>query len=150
MDEEDFTFFDISKPEEWELLTLQRGQVIEAEVDVSENPAEGSVWAGFLVQKVELTIAGEMVVTVRSLGSEDAQATKRMSSLFNRRRGTIHLCSAIRAGEDIYALHIGSFRRFDLVNFRRSYITHSVKQMIKKWEKEIILVDHWWKTMATT
>jgi len=36
------------------------------------------------------------------------------------------------------------------VNFRRSYITHSVKQMIKKWEKEIILVDHWWKTMATT
>ena len=141
MDEEDFTFFDNSKPEEWELLTLQRGQVIEAEVDVSENPAEGSVWAGFLVQKVELTIAGEMVVTVRSLGSEDAQATKRMSSLFNRRRGTIHLCSAICAGEDIYALHIGSFRTFDLVNFRRSYITPSVRQMIKKWEKEIILVE---------
>lgn len=140
MDEGVFTF-ENPKTEEWDALTLERGQVIEAEVDVSENSAEGCVWAGFLVQKVELTVMGEMAVTVPSPGSEDPQATKRMSPLFSRRTGVIHLCSTLCAGEDIYALHIGSFRRFDLVNFRCNYITAPVKHMIKKWEKEVILAE---------
>eukprot|EP00435_Cladocopium_sp_Y103_P011741 s1103_g3.t1 len=119
----------------------RRGQVLEIEVDVSDDPADGTVWAGFLVQKVELTVMAELVLTVRSLGSEDPAATKRLSSAFNRKRGTIHLCTPICAQSDIYTLHVTHFKRYELANFSRPYITASVKTMIKKWEKEVILAS---------
>ena len=121
----------------WDSLTIVRGQVVEVEMDVSEDPAEGSEWVGLLVQSVQLAVSGEMFLTVRSLGSKSSALAKWCSSAFNRRRGTLHLCPPTCLGGPEFTVHTGRIRLFEFSNFHRPYLTPAVNRMVKKWEGEV-------------
>jgi hypothetical protein len=121
----------------WDSLTIVRGQVVEVEMDVSEDPAEGSEWVGLLVQRVQLAVSGEMFLTVRSLGSKSSALAKWCSSAFNRRRGTLHLCPPTCLGGPEFTVHTGRIRLFEFSNFHRPYLTPAVNRMVKKWEGEV-------------
>ena len=127
--------------ETWDSLTIVRGQVVEVEMDVSEDPAEGSEMVGLLVQRVQLAVSGEMFLTVRSLGSNSSALAKRCSSAFNRRRGTLHLCPPTCLGGPEFTAHTGKIRLFEFNNFHRPYLTSAVSRMVKKWEAEVFEVE---------
>ncbi len=79
----------------WADFGPARGPVIEvflAETDI--DPAALS-WAPFLIVQVSmLPEDGGLVLECKSLGGLDAETDAALSSAFNRKRGTIHLCSS--------------------------------------------------------
>ena len=77
----------------WSDFGPSRGQVIEAHLTSGDFDLAGEVWAPFLiVQVVLLPEDGGLELECKSLGGVSAEVDAALSSAFNRRKGTIHLC----------------------------------------------------------
>ena len=77
----------------WADFGPARGQVIE--VFLAETDIDPSVvaWAPFLIVQVSMMPDdGGLILECKSLGGLDAEVDASLSSAFNRKRGTIHLC----------------------------------------------------------
>ena len=132
-----FTFED---KEGWEALTVQKGQVIETDLPVSEDVAAGEAICAFLVQKVLLSVTGDSLLMVKSLGSEDPGLAKQMSATFNRKRGTIHLCGGACRAMANHPLHIGSLRIYEGETYEADFVGAYAKKNFQKWLDEDIKV----------
>ena len=132
-----FTFED---KEGWEALTVQKGQVIETDLPVSEDVAAGEAICAFLVQKVLLSVTGDLLLMVKSLGSEDPGLAKKMSATFNRKRGTIHLCGGACRVMANHPLHIGSLRIYEGETYEADFVGAYAKKNFQKWLDEDIKV----------
>ena len=118
----------------WEQLTILKGQVVEVELTDSAGDFPADLWAGFLVTKVELGLEGDMILHVKSLGCDDVEATKWLSTNFNRRPGCLHLCHSYPCEVDgDLTLHVTRLRVFSMEGFARDYITAGMKKQMKKW-----------------
>ena len=129
-------FFSREEPSGWETLALRRGHVMEAELPVSADAAKGDALAAFLVQRVSLNVLGELVVEARSLGAADPELARSMSTHFNRRRGTIHLCGETCGGEGDHALHLTAFTLYDWEDFEPEYLTAHLRRSAQRWLTE--------------
>ena len=106
--------FALDDLEEWEKLLIAPGQIVEV------NAFPNLLLAGFLVMKVEFGVEGDMVVHAKSLGCDDSEATRKLSGLFNRRAGTLHMChsSPCEVAGD-FTFHVASLRLFTPEGFAR-------------------------------
>lgn len=132
-----FTFED---KEGWEALTVVKGQVIETDLPVSEDVAAGDAICAFLVQKVLLSVTGDLLVMVKSLGSEDPGLAKQMSAAFNRKRGAIHLCGGACRAMGNHPLHLGSLRIYEGETYEADFVGAYAKKNFQKWLEEDIKV----------
>lgn len=118
----------------WESLTIQRGQIVEADLNSAGEEFPPDLWGGFLVTKVELGLEGDMILHVKSLGCDDPDTTRSLSTNFNRRAGCLHLCHSYPCEvEGDFTLHISRLRLFSPEGFAKDYMTHAVKKQLKKW-----------------
>eukprot|EP00435_Cladocopium_sp_Y103_P058529 s86_g20.t1 len=119
---------------EWENFTVLRGQVIETAMEDDDGDFAADLEGGFLVMRVELGLEGDMVLHVKSLGCDDPEATRKLSGLFNRRAGCIHLCHSYPCEvEGDFTLHTNKLKVFSLEGFQRDYITGAMKKQVRKW-----------------
>ena len=76
--------YDVNNFERWSLFAPRRGQVITTELPGEVYGQEG-IEAAFVILSRE-------TVHVRALGSANPEAMSWLSSTFNRRAGSIHIC----------------------------------------------------------
>ena len=77
--------------EEWKLLTVPPGIVVEALMDATGLVSEGDTWAGFFVHAVEILEDATVLLNVSYLGSSDSDANSSLDSFFVA-GGYLHLC----------------------------------------------------------
>jgi len=118
----------------WESLTVLRGQIVEVDLNSAGEEFPADLWGGFLVTRIELGLEGDMVLHVKSLGCDDPEITRGLSTSFNRRAGCLHLCHSDPCEVDgDFTLHISRLRVFSPEGFARDYMTAAVKKQMKKW-----------------
>ncbi len=123
----------------WEMMDIQSGDILEVHMPSTDWVDPPDVWAGFLVRQVSVEVGTQaLVVTAKSLGSENADLAKAFANLFNRREGTLHLCgSRPCATTNTYEMHVTRLRVYKEVEFNPSYLTRSMRSQMRKWlEKE--------------
>ncbi len=77
----------------WADFGPARGQVIEVFLAETDIDPLAVAWAPFLIVQVSMMPDdGGLVLECKSLGGLDAETDAKLSSAFNRKRGTIHLC----------------------------------------------------------
>ena len=142
MDVEPGHLFSCESVEEWNACTLQKGDILETDLPVSADSAEGEGSCAFLVQKVKVTLSGDLAVVAKSLGSEVASIQRDMSAAFNRKRGTLHLCGGRCIYPEAYTLHVGHFRLYNVSNYEAPFITAYTKRAMTKWlDEDLIEVE---------
>ena len=107
-----------------------------AEADAAFPP---DLWAAFLVLEVFVNQAtdGSIDLYVKSLGCDDPDVTKKLSGIFNRREGYLHLCMSVPCPvSDGNYLHVTRFRQYSLEGFDREYLTAHMRSPMKKWMEE--------------
>ena len=129
--------YSIGDPDKWFSLMLVKGHVLEVWLQATEWESPPGLEVGLLVPSVSLGKNGEMSACVKSLGCSDVDVTRRLSNVFNRRVGWVHLC-----GEDPcpskgnFAMHVKRFRLHHREDFHRSYITDHIRRSVAKWVEE--------------
>ena len=121
---------------DWNSVSLKRGMVLDVLLASGDPSYPPDLWAGFLVMEVFVNMAsdGTQEVRAKSLGCADAEVTKRLSAIFNRKAGLLHLCGTRPcAREESYGLHVTRFKRFTVEGFKRDYITGYMGRQITKW-----------------
>ena len=118
----------------WEELTVMRGQIVEVLLTETGEDFPPDLWGGFLVVKVELGLEGDMILHAKSLGCDDHECTRWLSTNFNRRAGCLHLCHSYPCEVDgDFTLHVTRLRLFSPEGFARDCMTSAVKKQMKKW-----------------
>ena len=128
-------------PEPWSNLMPIKHQVLEVSLPESSLATTEEIWAAFLVMKTVMTLDQEVFVNVRSLGCPDSTITKELSSMFNRRRGKLHLCRQWPCHVEGCALHVTHVKVHELDAFQRDYIGPSMQRQIQKWTIEEVEED---------
>ena len=128
--------FSVEEKERWDSMVVQKGHVIEASLPIEEDGSGKAVLAAFLVQKVLLSVTGDLLLIVKSLGSEDAGLSRRLSNCFNRRKGTIHLCGGACTVMENHPLHLGAIRLHSSEDYESEFMTSYGKKNISKWLEE--------------
>ena len=142
MDVEAGHLFTSERWEEWIACALQRGDILETDIPVSADPAEGEGICAFLVQKVKVTLSGDLAVVVKSLESDVPSIQRDMSLAFNRKRGTLHLCGGRCIYPEAHTLHLSHFRLYNCTNYEASFITPYTKRAMAKWlDEDLIEVE---------
>ena len=129
-------FYSVAEKEAWDSMTILKGQILETEVAVSEDPAEGEAVCAFLVQKVLLSVTGDLLLVAKSLGSPNAAVGKAMSLAFNRRRGAIHLCGGHCGVLDSHPLHVGAVTVYEAGDYDAEFVSGYAKKNMAKWLEE--------------
>ena len=127
--------------EEWDALVLKRGYVVEVLLHDIDASFPADLWGGFLVLQVYFNQAtdGSMDLYVKSLGCDDPDTTKKLSGLFNRREGYLHVCMKDPCPfSESYYKHVKRLRLFTWEGFHREYITAYMRSQAKKWLEEEI------------
>ena len=129
--------YNIERAVEWESLALNRGDVLEVHLPSTDCGCTGDLWSGFWVKRALIQATGEYMVVVKSLGCSDPDWAKYFSNQFNRKKGTIHLCTTTPCvvTED-YSMHVTRLRVFTTGAFARPYMGSYIKRQISKWEEE--------------
>ena len=83
--------YEVGNFDRWNLFAPRRGQVITTELPGEVYGQEG-IEAAFVVLSRELAADGSLTLHVRALGSTNPEAMSWLSSTFNRRAGSIHIC----------------------------------------------------------
>lgn len=120
----------------WVILSPNRGDVIECELPPSFCFIDGVVAAFLVVGKI-IGEEGDFILEVRSLGSTDPGTTARMSSIFNRRTGYIHICSGLTCtfeGEAI-AFHLKQLNLWSGETFNAGYMGQAGRKMLKSYHE---------------
>eukprot|EP00435_Cladocopium_sp_Y103_P051041 s250_g15.t1 len=119
---------------EWEQLKILSGQIVEAEIGGINEDYPDDVWAGFLVLQVEFGLEGDLILHCKSLGCDDPESTRRLSSAFNRRQGRVHLCHSYPCEvEGDFTVHCNRLKLYSPEGFARDYVTAAMKKQMKKW-----------------
>lgn len=78
---------------EWNDFGPSRGQVVAVPISHPDYGIEGEEMVPFLIMQVSMIPdEGGLVLEVKSLGGINSEVDSKLSSQFNRRRGTLHLC----------------------------------------------------------
>eukprot|EP00435_Cladocopium_sp_Y103_P017355 s1976_g4.t1 len=130
---------------EWDLLVVGRGDVVEVHLPSTNLEAPPDIWAGFWVKQVMILPQGDYAAAVKSLGCSDPDWTRWLSGQFNRRHGRFHFCpSKPCAVTDDFTLHVTRVKIFSVDAFDRPYLTAHMKRQIPKWEEEDLVEDDEW------
>eukprot|EP00435_Cladocopium_sp_Y103_P017194 s1949_g4.t1 len=131
----DGTEFSTDDPEIWNALIVARGSIVEVLLSGTPVTQEEDLWAGFLVLDTRVhSFDASLILEVKSLGCSHPETTKELSSMFNRKRGVLHICRDEACIEDIdNALHVHRLRTFSREGYHRSFMTHYVRSQIKIW-----------------
>ena len=79
----------------WDSLEPVRGGIIEVYLDdTNQSFATGGLVAAFLIVSVSVTPDRTCILEAKSLGTGNVAVDADLSSKFNRRRGTLHLCQS--------------------------------------------------------
>lgn len=123
------------KSDDWSSLEVTRGCIIEISLGDSNFKPELAIWAGFLVEQVSVVPPdSELVLLCKFIGCSDAGASKELSSMFNRRQGSIHLCSTTpctTSGD--YQVHATKLRIYKEGEFDPPYHTSGTKRQLNRW-----------------
>ena len=123
-------------PEPWLNLMPIKHQILEVSLTESSFPARVETWAAFLAMKTVMSLEQEVFIDVRSLGCPDSAITKELSSMFNRKRGRLHLCREWPCQVENCALHVTRLKVHELDAFHRDYIGPVMQRQIQKWIAE--------------
>ena len=125
-----FTFQDSDR---WRTLVPKCGDVLVGELSSSTMKWSCELWASFLVLHVSVDGSGGLSCQVKSLGVSDEEASKQMSSLFNRRVGFLHLCNTCPCSElGQAALHLVEVKWFTLEGYG-SFLSSAQRRQAEKW-----------------
>eukprot|EP00438_Fugacium_kawagutii_P016219 Skav233267 [mRNA] locus=scaffold4476:143528:150960:- [translate_table: standard] len=120
----------------WASLVLKHGDIIEVEGNNLDANIPVGTSVAFLV--MECALSGGMdlayVLVVKSIGSSDPEVAKRLSHLFNRKEGKIHVCGqspCMKEGDFVF--HVASLKRYTTAGFSKGYVTAAMWRQIKKW-----------------
>ena len=123
------------KSDDWGTLEISRGCIIEIYLGDSNFKPELAIWAGFLVEQVSVVLPdSELVLLCKFIGCSDAEASKELSLMFNRRRGSIHLCSTTpcsTAGD--FQVHATKLRIYKEGQFNPTYHNAGTRRQLNRW-----------------
>ena len=124
--------------ERWPLLNIGRGDCVEIELKHTDWDPPSEATAGFLVMSRFVSGDGGMGLVAHSVGCTDPSLNKKLSSMFNRKEGCIHLCSSTPCteAEEGY-LHSTRVRVYTREGFNPSYFTASHRRQVAKWLGEV-------------
>ena len=126
-------FYRQSDSLEWTLVCPAKGHVIYVELMSSSLCEVDETWVPLLVLHSTMTELGGMVLVCKSLGHENDQVSRRMSSMFNRRVGRVHLCATDPCGEEgAGEIHVTYLQWFTLEG-ASSLLSSRVLQQARKW-----------------
>ena len=119
---------------EWADHTPATGAVLEIYLPDTDYEPAPEVSVGFLVTASAVGPDGSASVEVRYLGGGDKDLGKEFSSIFNRRKGWIHLCSGKPCfSDEEFGLHTTRYKIFTLQGYQRDFMTGSVLRQVSKW-----------------
>ena len=131
--EEEGKSYHIEDGIQWALVTPRRGHVLLVELMSSSLGEVDETWVPLLVIHSSMSPSGGMVVQCKSLGHESDAVSKRMSSMFNRRLGHVHLCVGLPCGEeDQGELHVTQLKWFTLEGAAH-LLSNRTLQQARKW-----------------
>ena len=131
---EEGKYYCIEFEDEWNAICPKRGWIMEVTNPYIHGIADCSGEAAFLVRDVRVGERMSMVVEVKSLGSDNPEVSKFLSANFNRKVGTLHMCTEGECYlEPEAAVHIQNVVLWQPENFNRSYVTPAMQRQIKKW-----------------
>ena len=125
--------FAITEPITWGSFLPIRGQVLEVYLPATDWESPAGLLVGLWVKEVNVTEQGEILVEVKSLGCNDAGVTKRLSNVFNRRVGLIHLCTEEKCRNVEANMHVRRLRSWSVEAFQRTYISEYTKRCLRSW-----------------
>ena len=124
--------YEVGNFDRWNLFAPRRGQVITTELPGEVYGQEG-IEAAFVVLSRELAADGSLTLHVRALGSTNPEAMSWLSSTFNRRAGSIHIC--LNAGPCLVegsAFHVHKLELWDGSTFPEHRMSPSGRRILKK------------------
>ena len=125
--------FDFADIDRWRTLTPHLGEVLVVELSGSSFEVFEEVWAPFLVIHVAMGVTGGLSCQVKSLGVEEERLNKTLSSLFNRKTGTLHLCNDTPCSEpEGGTIHVKTLKKFSLEEFSPN-LSASQSRQAQKW-----------------
>lgn len=121
----------------WTVEDFPQNSIIEVPLLCTSLEVEKNISANFLIRDVRLNTEAEICLEAKSLGCADVNLTRRLSGLFNRKKGIIHVCATdpCHWGE-IYALHVRKFKRWTFEAFSQDLLSAGMKAQLKKWVNE--------------
>ena len=133
--------FKLEDSDKWLSLTIKPGMIIECFLEQIVTQYDSDLWAGFLVTGVSTdtsTPVATLCLEAKSLGCSGANATRDLSSRFNRRQGFIHLCDAVYCTADQeYGLHVTWIKRWTAAAFAPPYMSAAGTRQLNKWLAEL-------------
>ena len=125
----------------WALLDPCPGDVLEVFLRGTDmRDAPDAVWASFLIADLQYSDWGVKYCRAKFIGCPDAAASKELSSKFNRRVGTLHLCLSRPCVEiaGSFTLHVTQVKWWSFEAFDADYITPAIRRQVLKWREAII------------
>ena len=125
--------YEVSDPEKWSKLAPRRGQVIVCKVPIP-IASDSEVKGAFVIVHRSLMSDGSLTLHVKSLGSTASKTTTKLSSLFNRKEGQIHLClvGGLCSVLEGITFHCQSLELFDGEGFTAEFVGTNGKRLLKQ------------------
>ena len=128
-----FGLWSATYPEEWIYRDFRPGDIITTTLPMHVTDIEG-LQAVFVVVGSFQDGDGGIVSQVRSIGSNNPEATQKLSSAFNRRSGYVHFCKALEECDyrDPVVFHCKVLTLSDPVGFSSGYVGATGKRLLKQ------------------
>ena len=122
----------------WVAMNPAKGDVLVTLVPPEVAEVEDIIGA-FVVVNTKMMPDGSLMMGVKSLGTTDPDCTSKLSSLFNRKAGTIHLCAGDYPCtiEEDCTFHSKEVEWLDGESFKADYVGATGKRLLSKVISEV-------------
>ena len=119
--------------EQWSRLAPRKGQVLICRIPIP-LATEDAVDGAFVIIQRSLMSDGSLDLLVKSLGSSSQKTTGKLSSLFNRKEGHIHLCmlAGLCPVSEGSVFHCQQLQLFEGADFGCDFVGATGKRLLKQ------------------
>lgn len=123
---------------DWGALTIRPGQVLEVFLPSTTLDDPPDARACFIAMETALCAHGGWDVKAKHIACGDAATALKLSSMFNRRAGWLHICGegACPVVDD-YALHVQELRLWSVAGLAVPYMSGHQQRQLKRWHATV-------------
>lgn len=123
----------------WGQMEIQVSQVLEVYLPSTDLASSPAIYAAFYVKESVFDFKGGINCRVKFVGCGDPATSQKLSSMFNRKTGWIHVCLEFPCGIGTDCqLHVQRFKRWTVAGFAALYITPSGYRQLGRWHQETL------------
>ena len=125
------------EPAGWDALAPRPGDVLEFITEHVPGFLSSDATAAFLVREAQTAEDGSLLLQGRSIGCDDEAVGKELSSLLNRKSGSLHLCWSwpCTVARDAGAVHVTRARLFLRGTFSAGYLKPWGRLVMREFEE---------------